>query len=79
MSSPLPLNPLEIYCHALSRRPPCRRDEVSLYEKGPVTAGSTGGVDSSVGAVIITALVTGRKTELQRFQISPGPGFHKKG
>ena len=24
VSSPLPLNPLEIYCHALSRRPPCR-------------------------------------------------------
>ena len=43
VSSPLPLNPLEIYCHALSRRPPCRRVEMSLYEKGPVTADSTGG------------------------------------
>ena len=49
VSSPLPPNPLEIYCHALSRRPPCRRVEVSLYEKGPVTAGSTGGGDPSWG------------------------------
>ena len=71
VSSPLPLNPLEIYCHALSRRPPCHRVEESLYEENPVTAGSTGRGDSSVGAVIVTALVTGRKTELRRFQISP--------
>ena len=65
VSSPLPLNPLEIYCHALSRRPPCCRIKVSLCKKGPVTAGSTGGGDSSVGAVIVTALVTGRRTGLR--------------
>ena len=31
MSSPLPLNPLEIYCHALSRRPPYRGGAASLW------------------------------------------------
>ena len=31
MSSPLPLKPLEIYCHALSRRPPCRGGAASLW------------------------------------------------
>ena len=36
MPSPLPLNPLEIYCHALSRRPPCCRVKVSLDEKETV-------------------------------------------
>ena len=36
--------------------------EVSLYEEKPVTADSTGGGDSSVGAVIVTALVTGRSS-----------------
>ena len=30
-------------------------------------------------ADVFTALVTGRKTELQHFQISPDPGFHRKG
>ena len=49
-----------------------------MYEKKPVTADSTGGGDSSVGAVIVTALVTGRRTGLRRFQISPDHGFHRK-
>ena len=30
------------------------------------------------GAVVSTALVTGRETELRRFQISPEFGFHRK-
>ena len=78
MSSPLPLNPLEICCHALSRRPPGRQIGVSSYEEKPVTAGSTGRGDSSAKAIIITALVTGRRKELRRFQISPEHGFHRK-
>ena len=67
VSSPLPLSPLEIYCNALSCRPPCRRVEMSMYEIKPVTAGSTGRGDSSARAVIVTALVTGRDTELRLF------------
>ena len=62
VSSPLPLNPLEIYCHALSRRPPCRRAEESLYEERSFTASSTGRGGSSARAVVVTALVTGRRT-----------------
>ena len=31
------------------------------------------------GAVVSTALVTGRETELRRFQISPDHGFHRRG
>ena len=31
------------------------------------------------GAVVSTALVTGRETELCRFQISPDHGFHRRG
>ena len=65
VSSPLPLNPLEIYCHALSRRPPCRRVEESLYEEKAFTAGSTGRGGSSARAVVVTALVTGRRTGLR--------------
>ena len=52
---------------------------MSLYEEKPVTAGSIGGDDSSAKAVIVTALVTGRRTELRRFQISPDHEFHRKG
>ena len=29
-------------------------------------------------AGVVTALVTGRRTELRRFQISPEFGFHRK-
>ena len=29
-------------------------------------------------AVVVTALVTGRRTELRRFQISPNHGFHRR-
>ena len=65
VSSPLPLNPLAIYCHALSRRPPCRRVEDSLYEGKAFTAGSTGRGGSSARAVVVTALVTGRRTGLR--------------
>ena len=78
MSSPLPLNPLEIYCHALSRRPPCRHVEDSLYEGKAFTTGPTGRGGSSVRAVAVTALVTGRRAGLRRFQISPNHGFHRK-
>ena len=65
MSSPLPLNPLEIYCHALSRRPPCCRAEESLYEERSFTASSTGRGGSSARAVVVAALVTGRRTGLR--------------
>ena len=64
VSSPLPLNPLEIYCHALSRRPSCRRVEEALYEEESFTAGSTGRGGSSARGVVVTALVTGRRTGL---------------
>ena len=36
VSSPLPLIPLQIYCHAVLRRPPCRQVEVLLYREKTV-------------------------------------------